>query len=309
MYYNILVRYEIIMEGDKVKTIDYKKLTLDLMFLIAGCILCAFATTSILKENGLITGGITGISIMMDKLLHIKYTYIYYVLSILILTIAWLALGKREGFKIITVSLFFPVILIIFDRLHISSIHNDLMLASIYYGIISGLGCGLILKRGFSFGGTDTLAKIFHHKIFPFISISEILLGIDGVIIISSAIIYGMNIALYAVISQIIFMKAMDTVLFGFGSKKVQIEIISEKHEEITDYILHKIKRGVSTYQIKGGYMNLTRIKMVTICSPRESMLIKRFIAHKDINAFVNVVPVISVWGKGAGFDSLIEEV
>jgi uncharacterized membrane-anchored protein YitT (DUF2179 family) len=297
------------MEGGKMQKIDYKKLALDLVFLITGCILCAFSTTSILKPAGLITGGITGISIITDKLIHIRYTYIYYALSILVLTIAWITLGKREGFKIMTVSLLFPIILIIFDKLHISFIHNDLMLASVYYGILSGLGCGLILKRGFSFGGTDTLAKIFHHKLFPFIGISEILLGIDGAIIISSAIIYGMNIALYAVISQIILMKAIDTVLFGFGSKKVQIEIISEKHEEITNYILHEIKRGVSTYQIKGGYMNLTRTKLVTICSPRESMLIKRFIAHRDADAFVNVAPVISVWGKGSGFDSLIDDV
>lgn len=291
------------------RKIDYKKLTLDLLFLITGCILCAFSTTSILKPNGLVTGGITGISIIMDKLVHIKYTYIYYVLSILILTIAWITLGKREGFKIMTLSLFFPIILITFERLHISFIHNDLMLASVYYGIIGGLGCGLILKRGFSFGGTDTIAKILHHKIFPFISISEILLGIDGTIIVSSAIIYGMNIALYAVISQIILIKAIDTVLFGFSSKKVQIEIISSKHEEIKYYILHNIKRGVTTYQIKGGYMNLVRIKIATICSPRESMLIKRFIAHKDADAFVNVVPVISVWGKGVGFDSLMDDV
>lgn len=297
------------MEGDKLKKIDYKRLTLDLLFLITGCILCAFATTSILKTNGLITGGITGLSIIIDKLVHIKYTYIYYALSILVLTIAWATLGKREGFKIITLSLLFPIILIIFDKLQISSISNDLMLASIYYGIISGLGCGLILKRGFSFGGTDTLAKILHYKIFPFISISEILLGIDAVIIISSAIIYSMNIALYAVISEIILMKAMNVVLFGFGSKKVQIEIISDKHEEITDYILHKMKRGVSAYQIKGGYMNLTRVKLVTICSPRESMLIKRFIASRDVDAFVNVISVMSVWGKGNGFDSLVDDV
>ncbi|MBV7276203.1 YitT family protein [Clostridium thailandense] len=291
------------------KKIDYRRPALDLLFLLAGCVLCAFATTSILKPNGLTTGGITGISIIIDKLIYIKYTYIYYALSVLVLAIAWATLGKREGFKIITLSLVFPIILILFDKLQIPSISNDLMLASIYYGIISGLGCGLILKRGFSFGGTDTLAKILHHKVFPFISISELLLGIDAIIIISSAIIYGMNIALYAVISEIILMKAMNMVLFGFGSKKVQIEIISDKHEEITDYILHKMNRGVSAYQIKGGYMNLTRIKLVTICSPRESMLIKRFIAGNDVNAFVNVMPVMSVWGKGNGFDSLVDDV
>lgn len=287
---------------------NYKKAILDYLFVMVGCAMSAFAVTSILKPNGLVTGGITGISILLDGLIHINYTYIYYVLSILVLIIAWITLGKREGIKIITLSVLFPIILIVFERLNISFIKDDMTLASVYFGIIGGAGCGLILKRGFSQGGTDTIAKILHHKIFPFMSISEILLGIDITIIGVSAIAYDKHVALYAILSQIIFMKIVDTVVFGFSSKKVKVEIISEMHEEIADYILHKVKRGISTYDIKGGYMNIIRLKIVTVCSPREAMLIRRFISNKDTNAFVNVLPVISVWGRGLGFDSLAEE-
>lgn len=289
------------------RKIDYKKIILDYLFVSMGSILIAFAITSILKTNGLITGGITGISIILEKLIKIKYTYIYYVLSLLVLLIAWLSMGKREGIKIITLSVLFPSILIIFEGLNFSFIKNDMMLASIYYGLISGIGCGLVLKRGFSMGGTDTIAKILHHKIFTFVSVSEILLYVDGTIIASSAIVYNMNIALYAIISQIIVVIVIDMVLFGFGSKKVKLEIISSKHQEITEYVLHSIKRGVTSYEIKGGYKNLARLKLLTICSPRESMLIKRYIAKEDPEAFVDVLPVISVWGKGVGFDSLTE--
>lgn len=289
------------------KESNNKKVALDLLFLTLGCVLLAFAITSILKPNGLITGGITGISIILDKLFHIKYTYIYYTLSILILISARILMGTREALKILLLSILFPLILILFEGLNFDFIENDMILASIYYGILSGGGCGLIFKRGFSQGGTDTIAKIIHRKLFPFMSISQILLGIDIVIIIASAFVYDRSVALYAILTQVVFMKSVDTVLFGFGSKKIKIEIISDENGAIADYILNSIKRGISTYEIKGGYTNLNKQKIVCICSPRESMLIKRFIAENDPDAFVNVLPVISVWGKGIGFDSLVE--
>lgn len=287
---------------------NYKKIVLDIIIVTIGCILTAFSITSILKPNGLISGGITGISIILEKFIHIKYTYIYYALSLFVLLSAWLAVGKKEALKIITLSVTFPIILIVLENLNYNFISNDMILGSVYYGIIGGIGVGLVLKRGFSFGGTDTVAKILHQKVFAFISISEILLGIDGTIIASSAIIYDKKVALYAIISQVITVKVIDMVLFGFSSKKVNIEIISDEYEAITKYILHNVKRGVSSSEIKGGYMNLQRLKISTICSPREAMLIKAFIAQVDQNAFINVLPVISVWGKGAGFDRLVEE-
>lgn len=290
------------------RKIDIKKIIADYFFVLVGCILVAFAISSILKPSGLVTGGITGISIIFEKLTGIKYTYIYYVLSLLVLLTAFITMGKREGFKIITLSVLFPLILIIFENLNISFIKNDMMLSSVYFGIVCGIGTGLMLKRGFSSGGTDTIAKILHKKIFTFVGLSEILLCIDATIIATSAIVYNLNVALYAIISQIISMKLVDLVMFGFDSKKVKIEIISDKHEEITQYILHQIVRGVTSCEIRGGYMNATRLKLQTICSPREAMLIKRFISDTDSDAFVNVVPVISVWGKGIGFDSLVEE-
>lgn len=287
---------------------DCNKLMLDIMIVTVGCVLTAFSITSILKPNGLITGGITGISIILESFIHIKYTYIYYALSILVLVSAWMAMGKKEALKIITLSIFFPVVLIILENVNYSFIKGDMMLSCVYFGIVYGLGVGLVLKRGFSFGGTDTIAKVLHYKLFSFISISQILLVIDAAIIASSAVVYNKNVALYAIISQIITMKVIDSVMFGFTSKKVQIEIISTKHEEITNYILYNIRRGVSTFDIKGGYHKQTRHKLQTICSPRESMLIKRFIAQTDSDAFINVVPIISVWGKGAGFSRLVEE-
>lgn len=280
----------------------------DYIYILIGSILLAFAITSILTPNGLITGGITGISIIIGKIINIKYTYIYYALSILVLISARIFIGKREAIKILLLSILFPIILILFEPLNIHFVENDMILASIYYGVIGGIGVGLLLKRGFSAGGTDTIAKILHRKIFPFISISQILLGIDTAIIILSIYIFDRNTALYAILTQFVLMKSIDTVLFGFGSRKVKIEIISDEHEKIADYILNSVNRGISSFEIKGGYTNTYKTKIVCVCSPRESMIIKRFIAEVDHNAFVDVLPIISVWGKGVGFERIVDE-
>ena len=280
----------------------------DYIYIVIGNMLLAFAITSILKPNGLITGGITGISIILDKLININYTYIYYVLSLLVLLSARVFMGRREAFKIVFLSVLFPVVLILFENLNLWFVENDMLLASIYYGIIGGAGGGLLLKRGFSAGGTDTIAKILHKRVFPFISLSQILLVIDTIIIVLSIFVFDKNRALYAILTQYVMMKSINAVVFGFGAKKVKIEIISDENEKIGDYILNSVKRGISAYDITGGYTSTSKRKLVSICTTREAILIKRFTSEIDPNAFVDVLPVVSVWGKGLGFDSLIEE-
>jgi uncharacterized membrane-anchored protein YitT (DUF2179 family) len=174
--------------------------------------------------------------------------------------------------------------------------------------VFGGVCSGLIFTRGYSFGGTDTIAKIIKSKWMPHVSISKILLVIDAIIIMGSGVFFGRNIALYALVTQIIFSRVVDYVMYGFDSKVVQLEIITDKHDEAAEFILHEIGRGVSNVEITGAYTNTKRSKIITLCSPRESMLIKQFIAKEDKNAFVTVVRVETVWGSGVGFGDLLED-
>jgi uncharacterized membrane-anchored protein YitT (DUF2179 family) len=287
------------------RNLDLKKLLFDFVFLSAGCVSLAFGITAILRPNGLITGGTPGLAIVIAELTGINYAYIFYAETLIILALSFALLGKAESIKIILLSIVFPAVLVIFEFLQFEFIESDLFLASIYYGVFAGVGIGLIFKRGYSLGGTDTLARIARRKALPFMSISQILLVIDVVVILSSVLIYDRTIALYGIIALYIFMKTVDIILFGFGSRKVKIEAISDRADEISDFIMHTIMRGTSIYDIRGGYSNETKTKVVSICSPRESMLIKRFIASIDPKAFVYVVPIASAWGTGAGFYSL----
>ena len=287
---------------------DKDKRLIDLIYVVLGSIILAIAITSILKPNGIITGGITGFSLVLEKIFGVSYTVFYYMLSLAVLITTRFTLGRIEAGKIIVFSLFFPLVLIVFNGFEINIMQNDLFLASVYYGIMAGGGTGLILKGGFSSGGTDTLAKIISRKLFRFMSLSTIIAALDMSVILFAAFVFDTRIALYALLTQLVAMKAVEVVLYGFSSKMVKLEIISEKEAEIEAYILNYINRGISKYNIVGGYTNLDRTKLITICSQRESILIRDKISDVDSKAFITVLPVSTVWGEGVGFDSLTPE-
>ncbi len=142
-------------------------------------------------------------------------------------------------------------------------------------------------------------------KIFPHFSQSKILMAIDTIIIIGSAIVFGINIALYALITQIVISKTIDFVLYGFESKIVQMEIITEKSDDLLNFIMNDIGRGVSIHKVEGGFTRTTRSQLRLLCSPRESISVKRGIAKIDPEAFVTLIQVDSVWGFGKGFSDI----
>ena len=272
------------------------------IYLIVGCIITAFSVNYILKPNGLITSGITGLAIILEKYININYSSIYYFITFIILIITYLLMGKKEIVKIIFLSVLYPTVLLVMQNFEFKFVENDLLLASIYFSIFYGIGVGMILRKGFSFGGTDTIARILNKRLFPSVNVSYLMLALDGIVIILSAFAFGRNIALYSVISQIIVTKVCDYIMFGFGTKLYKLEIISSKYEEISNFIMLQLGRGVTVYKTRGGYTKEEKTQIESVCSPHQSILIQKFIKEIDQAAFVKVLPIISVWGKGNRF-------
>ena len=292
----------------KLKKVEVKKSYMNYILLILGSLILAFSVTAILIPNNLITGGITGISILLDGFLGLPYTIYYYIMALMVLLSTYIFLGKAEVMKILLYGLAFPVVLIGFEALNLELILDDMFLSAIFYGVVAGVGMGLVITGGFSTGGTDTVAKILNLRIFPFIGVSKILLFIDVAIVCFSIIVYDLNTALYALVTLFVFSKSMEAVVYGFTAKKVKLEIISDFSAEVENYILNTLIRGVSKYKIEGGFSKKEKTVLTTICSPRESIMIKHYVAEVDPNAFIDVLPVSSVWGNGAGFEPLRDE-
>ncbi|MFA5524204.1 MAG: YitT family protein [Tissierellales bacterium] len=271
-------------------------------YLIAGCVITAFSVNYILKPNGLITSGITGLAIILESYININYSYIYYFVTLIILIVTYLLMGKKEIMKIIFLSILYPTVLLVMQNFEFKFVENDLLLASIYFSFFYGIGVGMILRKGFSFGGTDTIARVLNKKLFPSINVSYIMLALDGIILVIAAFTFGRNIALYSVISQLIVTRVCDYIMFGLGTKLYKLEIISYMYEDISKFIIQELGRGVTVIQIKGGYTNHEKIQIETVCSPEQSIRIKKLIKEIDQNAFVKVLPMVSVWGRGRRF-------
>ncbi len=282
--------------------INFKNFISNIVYLTVGCVITAFSVNYILKPNGLITSGITGLSIIIEKYTNINYSYIYYFATLIILIVTYLIMGKKEVMKIIFLSILYPTVLLVMQNFEFQFVENDIFLAMVYFSIFYGAGVGMILRKGFSFGGTDTIARILNKKLFPAVNVSYLMMAIDGIVLTIAAFAFGMNIALYSVIGQMIITKACDYAMFGIGTKLYKLEIISCRYEEISNYIMLQLGRGVTIYKTRGGYTNEEKIQIESVCSPSQSIMIQKYIKGIDPAAFVKVLPMISVWGKGNRF-------
>lgn len=285
------------------------KKIMDYIVVYIGCLIQAFSIVCILRPNNLTVGGITGLSLTIGKIFNMNYTYIYYAICLLILAAARVVLGMREVKKIILLSTTYPVILILVNQVKFNFLHDtpDKILICIYYGIFMGIGTGLVVKRGFSQGSSDTVAKILHKKLFSFMGISQVLLCIDITILLISGFVFGRTAVLYAIIMQMVYSKTISVVLFGFGSSLVKVVIISSHLDKISTFMSDTINRGYSIGYVYGGHNHVKRKKIISVCSLREAMLIKDFITKVDEDAFINIVPTISAWGKEDGLQNLKE--
>ncbi len=286
-----------------------KRTIADMIFLILGCAIGAFSTTAVMIPNGLTCGGLTGIVRIVQNYISIDFSVLYYALAIVIWIVVILTLGFREGKKVLLVTLLYPAVLFVFEKLDFQLLEEkDLLLAAIFCGIFAGACNGFVFWRGYSFCGTESIAKIVKKKWMPQVDISRILLVLDCGIIVISAFIFGRNIALYALVTQIIASKVVDFIMYGFETKIVQMQIITAKGKEVADYVMYEIRRGVSSYDIVGEYTGKHRKQLIILCSPRESMVIKKFLLETDPQAFVTILQVNTVWGEGKGFTDMGED-
>ena len=294
------------MKADGKKT---KRFITDLFFLVIACCVGAFATTAVMLPNGLTSGGLTGIVRILQTFIPMDFSVMYYALAILIWVVVVILLGMEEGRKVLVVTLLYPAILVVFEQINFQLLEEkDVILAAIFCGVFAGVCNGLVFWRGYSFCGTESVAKILKKKLLPHVDISKILLLLDSVIIILSAFIFGRNIALYALVTQFIGSKMVDFIMYGFETKIVQMQIITSQNEVVAQYIMHEIHRGVSSYDIVGEYTGQHRKQLIVLCSPLESMVIKKHLMEVDPSAFVTIMQVNTVWGEGRGFTDMYDE-
>lgn len=249
---------------------------------------------------GMTSGGMPGICRLITHFMpSISYSVVYYTLSMLILILVFFTMGKAEVGRIVALAFAYPVMLFIFEKMDFELLDTpDPLLASLLIGVCYGLATGIGYIGGFSSGGTDSLARVIKFKLLNYVKVGDIQMAMDVTIILISAFVFNTNVAFYAVINAVVAAKVISMVMIGVGGRYVQFDIISSKPEEITEYILKTVDRAVTSHVSRGEYTGNERRTLTVICTPNESIKIKKFVAEIDPDAFATVMPVTTVWGK-----------
>ena len=280
-----------------------KEKLINFIFLLIACAVGAFATTAVMIPNGLTSGGLTGLVRILQNYVDINFSLAYYAGAFLILIVVLVTLGLQEAKKVLAVTILYPAVMFVMELFDFQLLEEkDIILAAIFCGVFSGVCNGIVFWRGYAFCGTESIATILKKKLMPQVDLSKILLALDAAIIIISAFIFGRNIALYALVTQFIASKMVDFIMYGFETKIVQVNILTTKPDETITFVMRDLNRGVSSRTAVGEFTGQSKKELVVLCSPRESMILKRFLASVDPAAFVTVLHVDTVWGSGKGF-------
>ena len=283
-----------------------KELSADFAVLLAACCISSFSTVAVMIPNGLTSGGLTGIVRIMQNFIDADFSVLYYGCTGVVLIMVIIFLGWREFRKILMLSVMYPAVLFLFEQLNFQLLEErDVILAAVFCGVFSGTYIGLVFWKGYASAGTEAIARIIRKKLCPDLSMSRILLCVDAAIIVFSAFVFGRNIAMYALITQVIITRVSEMIIYGFTGKVVQLSIITSEHEGIKKYILEDLDRGVSSIRVTGEYTQTEFMELTVMCSLRESVLIRKKIAVLDPDAFVVVTMVEAVWGHGKGFSDI----
>ena len=257
----------------------------------------------VMIPNGMTSGGMPGIARLITHFFpSISYSLVYYSLSMIVIIVAYLTMGKGEVKRIIALGLAYPVMLFIFEHIDYEFLTKpDPFLAAILIGLFYGIATGVGYIGGYSSGGTDTLARVIKFKLFNHLRTGDIQMVMDIVIIAISAFVFDTNIAMYAIVTAVVAAKVISLITVGYSGRFVQFDIIAsskEKAEQITEYILNVVNRAVTSHISRGEYTHEERRTLSVICTPAESIRIKKFVAENDPESFATVMPLTNVWGK-----------
>ncbi len=274
---------------------------MDYILIMAGTSLMALAIKGIFDPVSLVTGGFSGIAIIVKNItegiieggIPLWLTNLF--LNIPLFVVAIKVKGWRYIAKTIFATIWLSVALWYMPEKNLMP--DDIFLASVFGGVISGLGIGLVLMANATTGGTDTMAAIIQHFIRHY-SIAQIMQVLDGVIVLAGAWVFGINRALYAIICIYLVSKVSDGILEGLKFSKLAY-IISEHYEEIAKQIMKELDRGATGLDAVGMYSGEKKEVLFCVVSKKEIVKVKDIVRRIDADAFMIVSDVREVFGEG----------
>ncbi len=269
--------------------------------MLLGSLLMAMSTKCVFDRAGMVTGGISGIAIILK---HLTETFAGRALPLWLTTLVlnlplFVIGGKVLGFRFIRQTMITTILMTLWLYILPEDLFRlqDYVLISIFGALLSGLSVGLVFMVGASTGGTDTLAAVIQHYRRE-ISAVRLLQIVDGVIVLGAGFLFGLEKTLYALIAIYIAAKVSELLLLGSHFAK-QVYIISEQIGAISDRILKELDRGLTLISSRGAYTGNEKQMGFCIVSRRQIVALKNIVSETDPEAFLVVGDAREVLGEG----------
>ena len=259
----------------------------DALLMIAGVIIAGFALKGFLVPNHFFDGGITGISLLLYEIYHFNLAIVIILLNLPLIIISYFTVGKNFALRTLIAVILLGLSLWLIPTVLLTS---DKLLISIFGGAFLGLGVGLVMRSGAALDGIEVLA-IYTLKKTSF-SMSEIILGLNILIFATAAFYFGMETAIYSILTYFSATRTIDYVIEGIQAF-TGVTIISGKNEEIKHELVNKLGKGITIYKGERGYLPDSFEQRIdcdiifTVISRMEMRKLLNVVQDIDPNAFV----------------------
>ncbi|HIT66684.1 MAG TPA: YitT family protein [Candidatus Merdisoma merdipullorum] len=273
----------------------------DGLFILSGTALMAFSIASVLEPASLITGGFSGVAIIIKQFTEgflpggVPLSVTNLALNIPVFLIAMRLKGARYLIRTVFATVLLSFWLSVLPVIPLAK--GDLLLSSLYGGIFMGAGIGLVFAARATTGGTDLIAALIQHFLRHY-SISSIMWIIDTAIVLLGAFLYGIQMALYAIIAIYLTSKISDGIIDGLKFSKAAF-IITEKPGELASLVMEELDRGVTGISATGMYSGQNKNMLFCVVARKEIVRLKELAKDCDPDAFVIVTDVREVLGEG----------
>lgn len=274
------------------------RIAIEYVLVIIGASLVGFGYNMFLLPAKLAAGGISGVSTILFEMYELSPALVQTVINLPIFVIGWITLGKDFSGKSLVGTFWVPFIIWLTSDLSFA-ITNP-FLGAVYGGVILGTGLGIVYKGSGSTGGTAAIAQIV--KKFTGLSSGYSQLIVDGIVVISSLVVFNLELTLFALICIYITSKVIDFVQLRTSAAKLVL-IITEEEDKIEGIIRTKIDRGLTKVRSIGGYTNGDKTMILCVAERVEAVYLKKMLQQEDPSSFVIFLNASEIMGRGFSLD------
>ncbi len=274
----------------------------DLTLIIIGNFLLASSVGFFILPYKVLSGGVAGIAVALEPLTQIAAQYWIYILIIGLFLLGSLFLGRKFALHTALSSFLYPIFLTYITSLNWNvGVHVEPLLASLYGGLLAGIGVGMVFRTGASTGGMD-VPPLIVNKYFG-VPVSKMVLVFDALTVLLGFTVYGLEAVLIGLISVWACAYSLDKVLLFGGQEARSVMIISDSYREITQAIHDFLDRGTTLLEAEGGYTGDARKIVLSVISKNQYPELVKVVSMIDKNAFIIVTDANEVKGNGFSFD------